>query len=328
MSFDGSYRWSPQNNKWEPADFKKYGKIILIAALALILFIGAMTCFYTVDEKQQAVVTTFGKVTGVTGAGVHFKLPFGIQQAHMVDINVFQKLELGYRTNSNGTSTSVESESSMITGDYNIVNVDFFVEYKISDPVKYLYASESPKEVLRNLIQSQVRNVVGSSTVDATLTDGKAGIQAQVKNLVAQILQEYDIGLVLVDVRIQDAEPPTKEVTEAFKAVETAKQRAETIINEAKAYQNAKLPEAQATADKLIQNAQYLKQKRINEALQQVALFEAMYKEYALNPSITRSRMYYEALSEILPGVKVYVNTGSGSNMQMLLPLEQLVGGN
>ena len=326
MSFDGSYRWSPQNNKWEPADFKKYGKIILIAAL--ILFIGAMTCFYTVDEKQQAVVTTFGKVTDVTGAGVHFKLPFGIQQAHMVDVNVFQKLELGYRTNSNGNSTSVESESSMITGDYNIVNVDFFVEYKISDPVKYLYASEAPKEVLRNLIQSQVRNVVGSSTVDATLTDGKAGIQAQVKNLVAQILQEYDIGLVLVDVRIQDAEPPTKEVTEAFKAVETAKQRAETIINEAKAYQNAKLPEAQATADKLIQNAQYLKQKRINEALQQVAMFEAMYKEYALNPSITRSRMYYEALSEILPGVKVYVNTGSGSNMQMLLPLEQLVGGN
>ena len=328
MSFDGSYRWSPQNNKWEPADFKKYGKIILIAALALVLFIGAMTCFYTVDEKQQAVVTTFGKVTDVTGAGVHFKLPFGIQQAHMVDVNVFQKLELGYRTNSNGNSTSVESESSMITGDYNIVNVDFFVEYKISDPVKYLYASEAPKEVLRNLIQSQVRNVVGSSTVDATLTDGKAGIQAQVKNLVAQILQEYDIGLVLVDVRIQDAEPPTKEVTEAFKAVETAKQRAETIINEAKAYQNAKLPEAQANADKLIQNAQYLKQKRINEALQQVAIFEAMYKEYALNPSITRSRMYYEALSEILPGVKVYVNTGSGSNMQMLLPLEQLVGGN
>ncbi len=328
MNSNGTYRWSPQNNNWEPADFKKYGKIILIAALALVVFIGALTCFYTVDEKQQAVVTTFGKVTDVTQAGVHFKLPFGIQQAHLVDVNVFQKLELGYRTNANGTSTSVESESSMITGDYNIVNVDFFVEYKISDPVKYLYASEAPKEVLRNLIQSQVRNVVGSSTVDATLTDGKAGIQAQVKNLVAQILQEYDLGLVLVDVRIQDAEPPTQEVTEAFKAVETAKQRAETIINEAKAYQNAKLPEAQATADKLIQNAQYLKQKRINEALQQVAMFEAMYKEYALNPSITRSRMYYETLSEILPGVKVYVNTGAGSNMQMILPLEQLVGGN
>ena len=328
MDFNGSYRWSPKNNNWEPADFKKYGKIIAIVAIVLVLVIGIFSSFYTVDEKQQAVVTTFGQVTEITQAGVHFKLPFGIQQVELVDVNVYQKLELGYRTNAGNTTTSVDSESTMITGDYNIVNVDFFVEYKISDPVKYLYASETPEEVLRNLIQSQVRNVVGSSTVDATLTDGKAGIQAQVKALVTEILQEYDIGLVLVDVRIQDAEPPTKEVTEAFKAVETAKQRAETIINEAKAYQNARLPEAQANADKQIQNAQYLKQKRINEAVQQVALFEAMYKEYALNPQITRSRMYYEAISQVLPGVKVYVNTGSGENMQMLLPLEQLVGGN
>ena len=314
-----------------PVNTRKIVTITLVCALLLVLFIGVCTCFYTVDDKQQAVVTTFGKVSGIHDAGVHFKLPFGIQKVEKVDVNVYQKIELGYRTEntySDAQYTTVEDESTMITGDYNIVNVDFFVEYKISDPVKYLYASEAPKEVLRNLIQSQVRNVVGSSTVDATLTDGKAGIQAQVKNLVAGILQEYDIGLVLVDVRIQDAEPPTKEVTEAFKAVETAKQRAETIINEAKAYQNAKLPEAQATADKLIQNAQYLKQKRINEALQQVAMFEAMYKEYAQNPGITRSRMYYEALSEILPGVKVYVNTGAGSNMQMILPLEQLVGGN
>ena len=326
MSFDGSYRWSPQNNKWEPADFKKYGKIILIAALALILFIGAMTCFYTVDEKQQAVVTTFGKVTGVTGAGVHFKLPFGIQQAHMVDVNVFQKLELGYRTNSNGSTTSVESESSMITGDYNIVNVDFFVEYKISDPVKYLYASEAPKEVLRNLIQSQVRNVVGSSTVDAVLTSGKENIQMQVKALVTQILEEYDIGLTLVDVKIQDSEPPTQEVIEAFKAVETAKQRAETVVNDAKAYQNAQLPQAQAQADKLIQNAEYLKQKRINEALEAVAMFEAMYAEYAQNPEITKTRMYYEAIQEILPGVTVYIDTTDSGNVDMMLPLSSFAG--
>ena len=323
---DGQYRYSFKSK--DPIDFQKLRNIILFSLLGLFLIIGIFTSFYTVDDKQQAVVTTFGKVTDITDPGLHFKLPFGIQKAQKVDVNVYQKIELGYITNEDGSTKTITDESTMITGDYNIVNVDFFVEYKISDPSKYLFSANDPALVLKNLIQSQVRNVVGSSTVDATLTDGKAGIQAQVKNLVAQVLQEYDIGLVLVDVRIQDAEPPTKEVTEAFKAVETAKQRAETIINEAKAYQNAKLPEAQATADKLIQNAQYLKQKRINEALQQVALFEAMYKEYALNPSITRSRMYYEALSEILPGVKVYVNTGSGSNMQMLLPLEQLVGGN
>jgi membrane protease subunit HflK len=162
--------------------------------------------------------------------------------------------------------------------------------------------------------------------VDAVLTDGKENIQMQVKDLVTQILEEYDIGLTLVDVRIQDSEPPTKEVIEAFKAVETAKQKAETVVNDAKAYQNAQLPDAQAKADKLLQNAEYLRQNRINEAAQQVAMFEAMYTEYAQNPEITRSRMYYEAVSEILPGVKLYVNTGSGSDVDMLLPLESLMG--
>jgi membrane protease subunit HflK len=179
--------------------------------------------------------------------------------------------------------------------------------------------------ILRNLIQSQVRNVVGSTSVDAVLTDGKESIQMQVKDLVTQILGEYDIGLTLVDVRIQDSEPPTQDVIEAFKAVETAKQQAETVVNDAKAYQNAQLPDAQAKADKLLQNAEYLRQKRINEATQQVAMFNAMYKEYAQNPEITRSRMYYEAISEILPGVKLYVNTGEGSGVDMLLPLESLV---
>ena len=325
---DNTYRWSPNNNdqpkpkKSNLPDFKRLGKNVLVIFLTGILLMLAGTCFYTVDDKQQAVVTTFGKVTDVTDAGVHFKLPFGIQQVRKVDVNVYQKIELGYNSYNGAVNTS---ESVMITGDYNIVNVDFFVEYKISDPVQYLYSSNEPELILRNLIQSQIRNVVGSSTVDAVLTDGKENIQMQVKQLVTDILNEYDIGLSLVDVKIQDAEPPTVEVVEAFKAVETAKQQAETVINDAKAYQNAQLPKAQAEADKKIQNAEYLKQKRINEALQQVAMFEAMYAEYAQNPGITKSRMYYETISQVLPDVKLYINSGSGSNLQTLLPLESLV---
>ena len=326
MEENSNYSWPgnqpPKPPKKKP-DFKRAGKTVLVVVLTLVLFALAGTCFYTVDDKQQAVVTTFGKVTDVTDAGVHFKIPFGIQQVQKVDVNVYQKIELGY--SSNGTNYNVnENESAMITGDYNIVNVDFFVEYKISNPVQYLYSSNDPELILRNLIQSQVRNVVGSSTVDAVLTDGKENIQMQVKDLVANILETYDIGLTLVDVKIQDAEPPTTDVVEAFKAVETAKQKAETVINDAKAYQNAQLPKAQAEADKLIQNAEYLRQKRINEATQQVAMFEAMYAEYAQNPGITKSRMYYEAISEILPDVKLYINSGTGSNsdVQMLLPLE------
>ena len=328
MIDNGTYRWVKDNKPKEPVNWKKIRTILLVSVLAIVLVIGITSCFYTVDDKQQAVVTTFGKVTDVTDAGLHFKLPFGIQRAHKVDVNVYQKIELGYSSNGSDEYYQVnEKESTMITGDYNIVNVDFFVEYKISDPVQYLYSSNDPELILRNLIQSQVRNVVGSSTVDAVLTDGKENIQMQVKDLVSEILTEYEIGLTLVDVKIQDAEPPTQEVIEAFKAVETAKQKAETVINDAKAYQNAKLPEAQAQADKLIQNAEYLKQKRINEAKEQVAMFTAMYIEYAQNPAITRSRMYYEAISEILPGVKLYINTGNGESgdMQMLLPLESLV---
>ena len=326
MEENGTYSW-PGNQPKKPIkkmDFKRFGKTAVVFLLFAVLVLGAMTCFYTVDDKQQAVVTTFGKVTDVTDAGVHFMIPFGIQQVRKVNVNVYQKIELGY--SSDGYNINVnENESAMITGDYNIVNVDFFVEYKISDPVQYLYSSNNPELILRNLIQSQVRNVVGSSTVDAVLTDGKENIQMQVKDLVAGILEEYDIGLSLVDVKIQDAEPPTVEVVEAFKAVETAKQKAETVINDAKAYQNAQLPKAQAEADKKIQNAEYLKQKRINEAVQQVAMFEAMYAEYAQNPGITRSRMYYETISQVLPDVKLYINSGDGSNVQSLLPLEPMM---
>ena len=331
MNENGTYRWVKDNEPKpkKPVNWKRLRNIVLVVAVVLVLLIGSTSCFYTVDDKQQAVVTTFGKVTDVTDAGLHFKLPFGIQQARKVDVNVYQKIELGYSSDGSDEYYQVnENESTMITGDYNIVNVDFFVEYKISDPVKYLYSSNNPEMILRNLIQSQVRNVVGSSTVDAVLTDGKENIQMQVKDLVTQILAEYDIGLTLIDVRIQDSEPPTQQVIEAFKAVETAKQEAEAIVNDAKAYKNAELPNAEAQADQLLQNAQYLKQKRINEATEAVAMFEAMFAEYSQNPDITRTRMYYEVISEVLPGVKVYINTGSGSDVDMLLPLEKLVGGN
>lgn len=303
------------------------GKLILSAVILLLVLILAGTCWYTVDEKQQAVVTTFGKVTATTGAGMHFKLPFGIQKVQTVDVNVYQKIEIGYRTDETEHSyaDTVIKESKMITGDYNIVNVDFFVEYKISDPVKYLYNSAEPEVILKNLVQSQIRNVIGSSTVDSILTDGKAEIQQQVKMLITEELAEYDIGLVLSDIKIQDSEPPTLSVIEAFKNVETAKQSAETAINQAKAYQNSELPKAKATADQLIQNAEFLKQNRINDATKQVAMFKAMYEQYAQNPEITKVRMYYEALTEALPGVKLYINTAEDGGAEMLLPLESFV---
>ena len=315
----------PAEKKPEP---RKVRRILLAGAILVFAVILLSTCWYTVNDKQQGVVTTFGKVTGVAEAGVHFKLPFGIQQVEKVDVNVYQSFTLGYRDNANFAEgyEIIESEGKMITGDYNIVNVEFFVEYKVSDPVRYLYGSYEPELILRNLVQSQVRNVVGSTEVDAVLTTGKEEIQRQVKELVTSILQEYDIGRMLVDVKSQDSDPPTDAVVEAFKAVETAKQQAETVVNEANAYQNEQLPAAQAQADALIRNAEYLRQARINEALEKVSMFEAMYRQYAQNPEMTRTRMYYEILMEILPDVRIFLMT-TEDGVETMLPLDSFMSG-
>ena len=145
---------------------KKLPKIVLIVVIVLVLLAAVASSWYTVNDKEQAVVTTFGKVTDITDAGFHFKLPFGIQKVEKVNVNVYQKIELGYRSVGSADNFDIiESETKMITGDYNIVDVEFFVEYKVSDPEKYLYGSYDPETILRNLLQSQVRNVVGSEAV-------------------------------------------------------------------------------------------------------------------------------------------------------------------
>ncbi len=332
MNSNGNEWWKNVSDKGQSAKanvsgfFKKIKMFILPAIIVVILAILALTSVYTVNDKQQAVVTTFGKVTSIEDPGIHIKLPFGIQEATLVNVNELQSIEIGFRTgNNNDDMTVIESESKMISGDYNIVNCDFFVEYKISDPVKYLYSSEDPADILKSLVQSHIRNVISSYDVDTILTTGKSEIQAKIKEGIQNELAIYDLGLILTDIRLQDSEPPTVEVQEAFKEVETAKQDKDTAINVALAYQNSELPLAQAEADKLIQNAEYLKQDRINQANIQVAMFNAMYDQYKLNPDITKKRMFYEALEKVLPEAKVYIDTSEDGSTQKLLPIESFV---
>ena len=187
---------------------KKSGVIAVLVIAIPVIGIGSV---YNIQEQEQAVLTTLGSAKTVAEPGLHFKIPF-IQRVQKVNTTI-QGVAIGYDPSDN---QSEEADSLMITSDYNFVNVDFFVEYKVSDPEKYLNGSYDPETILRNLLQSQVRNVVGSEAVDAVLTTGKESIQMRVKELVSEILQEYDIGLTLVDVKIQDSDPPTDEVTEAF----------------------------------------------------------------------------------------------------------------
>ena len=306
-------------NKITPAGLST-GKIIGIVVLIIVVLIGVFGSTYQIREQEQAVLITLGKAQPVTTSGLHFKIPL-IQKVRKVNTTI-QGFSIGYNLDSNTTN---EAESLMITSDYNFVNVDFFVEYRYSDPVKAVYASKNPEEILRNISQSCIRTVIGSYPVDEVLTTGKNEIQAAIKEMILLDLEKQDIGIQLVNITIQDSEPPTTEVLEAFKAVETAKQGKETALNNANKYRNEQLPLAQAKADGIIKEAEATKTKRINEATAQVARFNAMYEEYAKNPTITRQRMFYEAMEEILPGLKVIIESADG-NMQTIYPVEPFTG--
>lgn len=292
----------------------KYIWPVLIIFFIIIII---STSIYTVGETERAVVTTFGKVTSVNGAGLHFKLPFPIQDLEKVDMTT-QKLTIGYVENGS-VMTTKQDESKMITGDYNVVSVDFFMEWKVSDPQKYLFNSEQPVKILKNIAQAAARDVMGSKTVDDVLTTGKVAIQTEIKDIMVSRLEQYDIGVQIIEVKIQDAEPPTEAVVAAFKAVETAKQEKETTINIAKAYENSVIPAARADADKLLKEAEAFKEKRINEATGESAKFTAMYEEYILNKDVTRRRMYLEMIEKVLPGVEVYIDSGSGMEKIMVV---------
>lgn len=301
----------------------KFPKRIFILEPLIVFFVLAavFTSFYTINETEQGVITTFGNPTSIVDAGLHFKLPFRIQEVKKVPVNITQKLTIGYYSDENGNIVSDDEESMMITGDYNLINIDFFVEWKISDPIAYLYNSNNPELILRNITMAAARNVVGSCLVDDVLTTGKEAIQSNIEDVVRENLDIYDIGVGLQDIKIQDSEPPTAEVNEAFKAVEEARQNKEKEINNAKAYQNKVIPEAQSEADKIIKEAEAYKESRIAEASGEVSKFNAMYQEFAAFPEITKTRMYLEAIEDILPNVKIYVNTSDGT-VQSLLPLE------
>lgn len=296
------------------------GKLLgLIAAIVVLLALG-WNSTYQIREQEQAVLITLGRAQAVTTPGLHFKIPF-IQQVRKVNTTI-QGLSIGYDSS---TYESITSDSLMITSDYNFVNVDFYVEYRYSDPVKAVYASQNPVEILKNISQSCIRTVIGSYPVDEVLTTGKNEIQAAIREMIVDRLEEQDIGVQLVNITIQDSEPPTTEVMEAFKEVETAKQGKETALNNANKYRNEQLPKAQAQADGIIKDAEAAKTERINEATAQVARFNAMYEEYIKNPNVTKQRMFYEAMEEVLPDLKVVIESPDG-NMQTIYPLESFVG--
>ena len=301
-------------------------KLYGVIAVLVLVFLVVTGSFYIVGEQENAVVTQFGKILRTDTAGLHFKFPF-IQSVQLVDMTT-HGVGIGYVVDRNGQNIQIDDEGVMITSDFNIVDIDFYMEYRVSDPVQFLYASKEPESILKNMAIATIRSVVSDYTVDEVITTGKSAIQSAIRERLSTSLQEQNIGLQAVNIQIQDAEPPTEEIKQAFKAVETSKQGKETAINNARKYANEQLPKAEADADQIIQEAQARKAARIAEAQGQVARFVQMYEEYRNFPEITKQRLFFETMEEVLPEVKLIITDGK---TQQILPLESFVseeGGN
>lgn len=314
-----TYEYDPNGAKTK----KQISNIVKIAVAVLAVLIIVFNSFYTIGEQEQAVLTTFGVASAVTESGLHFKIPF-VQKVEKVNTTI-QGFSIGYDAT---TGAGKEDESLMITSDYNFVNVDFYVEYKIADPVKAVYSADDPVAILKTITQSCIRTVVGNYDVDSVLTSGKNEIQSTIRQMIVDKLTIYDVGIQLVNITIQDAEPPTTAVMEAFKAVESAKQGKETAVNNANKYRNEKLPAAEAEVDRILQAAEAAKAERVNEAVGQVARFNAMYNEYVKYPTVTKRRMFYETMEDILPKMKVIIDGTDGSSVEMMYPLDSFNSAN
>lgn len=301
------------NRNASPQKIKRTAILAVVVILAAVLFGNS---FYELNEDEYAVITTLGKPSVVDTSGLKFKIPI-IQQKEIVS-KATKGIAIGYVPE---TDEVIPSESVMITVDYNFVNVDFYVEYKVTDPVKYLYNSENPEGILKMLCQSYIRDTIGLYGVDSVLTTGKSEIQAQIKEKILNRLTKEDLGITLVNITIQDAEPPTREVQEAFKMVETAKQGAETAVNNANKYKNEKLPAAEADADEILKQAEAYKTAKINEANGQASRFTQLYEEYSQYPDITKKRLFYETMAEIFPNMKVVI-TGKDGTVSQILPID------
>ena len=280
---------------------KKALTIVGVVIAGFFILGTVISSVYMLNEDQDAVVSTFGAPTVVSNSGLHFAIPY-VQTVEKVDMSV-QGMPIGY----NSDGYFVENESLMITKDFNFVNVDFYVEYQVTDAVAFKCSSDDPTLILRTLALSYIRDTVGSYTIDDVLTVGKSQIQSEIKAKLMERIEKEKIGISVVSVVIQDSEPPTSAVSAAFKAVEDAKQKAEEEVNNANAYKNKTIPKAEAD-----------KQARIKEAEAQVSRFTKMYEEYVKFPEVTKIRMYYESLEELLPNLKVIIQDGDGSVINVL----------
>ena len=295
--------------------------------LGILVIVGFITSIYTVQAESQGVVLRFGSYLTTVDPGLRFKLPFGIDKVYVLPVKRQLKQEYGFGT-PGGTNESQYTESrtrtrekSMLTGDLNAAEVEWIVQYRISDPELFLFKVMNPEGTLRNISESVMRTVVGDRTVDEVITIGRQEIEDEARRQMKDQVDIYKLGIIIDQIQLQNVNPPPP-VQASFNEVNQAQQERERMINEANGEYNKEVPRSRGVADQKIQAAQGYALKRVNEALGDVALFNAIFEEYEKAPEVTKTRLYWESMKEVLPtmGRKIILD----EDASQILPLLQL----
>ncbi|MFV0423929.1 FtsH protease activity modulator HflK [Oleidesulfovibrio sp.] len=327
--------WGPQDPGSDPLgdglkklrDFRfPVGKLI-IAVLAIMWLSSGI---FIVEPDEVGVVLRFGEYNRTVQPGPHYHMPFPVETAYTPKVSQVRRVEVGFRGSEVGSFTQgqlrpVKEESLMLTGDENIVDVQFIVQYQIKDPVAYLFNVSQQAWTVKSAAEAAMREVIGYNAIDSALTGGKLDIQNKTRDLLQSILDGYNAGVHIVAVQMQDVHPP-KEVIDAFKDVASAREDRSRIINEAEAYQNEILPRARGLAAEIVNQAEAYKETKIRNAKGESARFENVLTEYNKAKDITRKRMYLETMEQILsnPDLDKIILNDNTSGVVPYLPLDKL----
>ncbi|MBK6264416.1 FtsH protease activity modulator HflK [Marivirga sp. S37H4] len=305
--------------------FQKIVKNIRLIVIVVVVLVAIISTFFQVGAEEVGVITRLGKYNRTVESGLNFKMPFA-ESVIKVPVERQQKQEFGFRTTSAGIQSTfskrgAEDESLMLTGDLNLADVEWVVQYRIDLPYNYLFKVRDPENTLRDISESGMRQIVGDRTVNEVLTVGRSEIAGKLKILIQELSNEYELGLRIEQVVLQDVTPP-EPVRSAFNAVNEAQQEKETLINQAKSEYNKVIPKAAGQAEETIQKAEGYATERVNNSKGQVARFNQLYTEYIKAPQVTKSRIYLETMQEVIPklGDKIIMDE-KGSNV---LPLLQM----
>ncbi len=303
---------------------------VLWGALVALLAAVAYSSFYTVEPDGKAVVKRFGAVVDIADPGLHFKLPLGIDTATFVPTERVLKQEFGFRTVSAGQRTqyrrdgNLKDESLMLTGDLNVLDVEWVVQYQISDPDKYLHSVRDRTETIRDVSEAVMRRVVGNRLGSDVLTVARVSVANEVQEAMQVILDDYEMGVHLAAVELQDVTPP-EPVKPAFNAVNEARQERERLINEAEKERNRIIPRAKGTAEQVVAEANAYRTERVNEARGAASRFSSILTEYRLAKEVTRRRLFLEMIDDVIPkvGTLYVVDGGATTGALPLLDLDK-----